>query len=227
MSYIGGVLTIDGYTNFNAPGPSTGIVIDGQELTLNATPPSTLPRQVDWAALGGETSIANKPTKLSDFANDINSVPGDLNVFGNLYIGGEAAASAGSTALSAFVNDLKGVSGDFRIAGNLIVDGGADITPPGSQAWTDAVLQNGSANVTGEQPLQFCIDINGYTRARGFVTLPAVGQTIFTLPVGARPNLRHRFYYADTTIDVLANGSVLRASGTLTSVFLSFVFYPV
>lgn len=35
MSYIGGSLTVDGIINANAPGPSTGIFIDGTELTLN------------------------------------------------------------------------------------------------------------------------------------------------------------------------------------------------
>lgn len=97
MSYIGGGLTVDGYINANAPGPSSGIVVDGVEIGI--------PAPADWNATeaDGDIFIKNKPSKLSQFYNDL--------VFD------------GGNNLSEFNNDLKEVPGDFKIPGDLIVGG--------------------------------------------------------------------------------------------------------
>lgn len=141
MSIIAGALTVEGYLNTNTTGTKTGIVVDGTEISI--------PVPSDWNATSGEAQVLNKPTNLSQFANDLIGVPGNFNVPGNLYIGGSAAASGTiqvpsdwnetdntkadyiknkPTNLSQFTNDLSAVVGNFTVPGNLIVEGNANVT---------------------------------------------------------------------------------------------------
>lgn len=169
MSFIGGTLTIDGYCNFNAPGPSSGILVDGSEIPI--------PEPSDWNATTGEACILNKPTNLTNFVNDLDSVPGDLHIPGNLFIGGQSSVAYKSTqqqtnwdqsdntqvdyilnkptALSDFHNDIAGAPGDFTVVGNLIVQGNADITPAqaGSGVNADWNATSGVAEILNKPTL--------------------------------------------------------------------------
>lgn len=61
MSVIQGTLTVNGLIEANAPGPSTGIVVDGTELQI--------PTNSDWSATIGEAEILNKPYIPVNFAD--------------------------------------------------------------------------------------------------------------------------------------------------------------
>ena len=133
---------------------------------------------------------------------DILDVNGNLNVNGNVGIG------------TASPTERLDVRGNISLDGRLTISGAIV-----QEDWVAPSLQSGWVNyANGFNPAGYFRDKQGIVHLRGLVRAGVVGQGIFGLPVGYRPEFRelHAVQTNSNAIgrcDILTSGEVVPVSG--------------
>ena len=145
----------------------------------------------DWNATSGSAQILNKPTKLTQFTNDLTGSSGSWNVPGTLTASGIVTANTGVNVLGSnvlnFGSNLTKQIDAGKIGYGTFTPGALDIigagtsTPRTIKLWDNVTVNNNLA-VTGSTLLGGNRYIRVYTQN---VTIPAVGSAnSYTLPAG-------------------------------------------